>query len=80
MMTISSVFQNARGSYARIWVHSIFIALLVMSLFLCLIHVTEHVYTSRSRETLVFISVPIGFVLLLWGMTARAVPEGRTHV
>lgn len=80
MMTVSSVFQNARGRYARIWVHSIFIALLALSPFLYLIQVTERVYTSRSWETLGFITVPIGFLMLVWGMTARAVPEGRTHV
>lgn len=80
MITVSSVFQNARGSYAWVWVHSIFIALLALSPFLYLIQVTERVHTSRSWETLEFITALIGFLLLVWGMTARAVPEDRTHV
>lgn len=68
MMTVSSVFQNARGSYVRIWVHSIFIALLALSPFLYMMQVTERVYTSHSWETLGFITVLIGFLLLVWGM------------
>lgn len=80
MMTVSPVFQNARGSYVRICVHSIFIALLALSPFLYLIQVTQRVYTSRNWETLGFITFPIGFLMLVWGITARAAPEGQTHV
>lgn len=68
MMTVSSVIQKTRSSYTRIWLHSIFISLLALSPFLYMMQVTERVYTSRSWETLSFITVLIGFLLLVWGL------------
>ena len=67
-MTVSSIIQNARGSYLRIWLQSIFIALLALTPFLYMMQVTERVYTSRSWETLGFITLLIGFLILVWGM------------
>ncbi|WP_134681984.1 type I secretion system permease/ATPase [Paracoccus ravus] len=86
MITISSVLQNARGSYARIWLHSIFIALLALTPFLYMMQVSERVYTSHSWETLGFITALIVFLLLIWGVldhfranALQAVGHGIDH-
>ena len=67
-MTVSSVIQNARGGYVRIWLHSVFITLLALTPFIYMMQVTERVYTSHSWETLGFISALIAFLLVVWGM------------
>jgi PrtD family type I secretion system ABC transporter len=67
-MKVSSVIQKARGSYVRIWIHSIFIALLALAPFIYMMQISERVYTSHSWETLGFVSVLIGVLMLAWGV------------
>ena len=67
-MTVASIFQKARGSYVRIWLQSIFIAVLALTPFLYMMQVTERVYNSRSWETLIFITLLITFLMVVWGM------------
>ena len=67
-MKVSSVIQKARGSYVRIWFHSIFITLLALIPFIYMMQVTQRVYTSHSWETLGFITLLVGFLLVVWGI------------
>lgn len=67
-MTVSSVIRKYRRHYLLIWLHSIFIALLALVPFLYLLQVHERVYTSRSWETLWFITGAVVFCLIVWGI------------
>lgn len=65
-MKVSSVIQNVRGNYIRLWVISIFIALLALVPFIYIRQISERVMTSRSWETLFFITAIVIFAILIW--------------
>lgn len=67
-MKVSPIFQKAKSSYVRIWFHSIFIALLALSPFIYMMQVTERVYSSRSWETLGFITLLMIGLLTVWAL------------
>ncbi len=67
-MKVSAVLDTVRSAYATIWFHSVFIAILGLTPFIYMMQVTERVYTSRSWETLGFITLLIGFLMLVWGV------------
>ena len=67
-MKVSPIFQRAKSSYVRIWLHSIFIALLALSPFIYMMQVTERVYSSRSWETLGFITLLMFGLLAVWAL------------
>ncbi len=67
-MKVSDVFATVRSAYAKIWVHSVFIALLGLVPFIYMMQVSERVYTSRSWETLWFITGLILFLMLVWAV------------
>lgn len=67
-MKVSSVIHKSRGSYVRIWGQSIFSAVLALSPFLYMMQVTERVYSSRSWETLGFITVLTVFLMIVWAV------------
>jgi PrtD family type I secretion system ABC transporter len=67
-MKVSPIFQRARGSYFRIWLHSIFISLLALTPFLYMLQISDRVYTSRSWETLIFITALMGTLMVVWGL------------
>ncbi|HRK42102.1 MAG TPA: ATP-binding cassette domain-containing protein [Gemmobacter sp.] len=67
-MKVSPIFQKAKSSYVRIWFHSVFIALLALSPFIYMMQVTERVYSSRSWETLGFITLLMAGLLTVWAL------------
>lgn len=67
-MKVSQIFQRARGSYFRIWLHSIFISLLALTPFLYMLQISDRVHNSRSWETLLFISGLMGVLMVVWGL------------
>ena len=67
-MKVSSVIHKSRGIYVRIWGQSIFSAVLALSPFLYMMQVTERVYSSRSWETLGFITLLIALLMIIWAV------------
>jgi PrtD family type I secretion system ABC transporter len=67
-MKVSEVFAAVRATYTQIWLHSVFIALLSLVPFIYMMQVTERVYSSRSWETLWFMTGLILFLMLVWGL------------
>jgi PrtD family type I secretion system ABC transporter len=67
-MKVSEVFATVRATYTQIWMHSVFIALLSLVPFIYMMQVTERVYSSRSWETLWFITGLIVFLMVIWAM------------
>lgn len=67
-MKVSLIFQKAKSHYVRIWAFSIFSALLALSPFIYMMQVQERVYSSRSMETLGFLSLLMVLILVVWGM------------
>lgn len=67
-MKVSEVFATVRTTYSQIWLHSVFIALLSLVPFIYMLQVTERVYTSRSWETLWFITGLIVFLMIVWAL------------
>ena len=67
-MTVSSVLRGYQRPYLSIWLHSIFITILALVPFIYLLQVHERVYSSRSWETLFFLTLIVALALLTWGV------------
>lgn len=68
MITVFSLLRNHSASYRTIWLHSVFIALIALTPFLFLMQINERVHTSRSWDTLWFLSAIFGLALAVLGI------------
>ncbi|MBU6272181.1 MAG: type I secretion system permease/ATPase [Betaproteobacteria bacterium] len=63
--TLSSVLASQRAAFAQLWLFSAVFNLLVLTVPLYMLGVFANVLTSRSRDTLVLLTVGAGIALLL---------------
>lgn len=71
MVTVFSLIRKYSASYWAIWMHSVFIALLTLTPFLYLMQIHERVHTSRSWDTLWFITAIFGLALIVLGILSH---------
>ncbi len=64
--TVNQVLRSYRPAYGLVLFHSVFIALLALTPFLYMMQVRSRVYTSRSWETLGFLTLIVVFLIIVW--------------